>query len=270
MAIDGVTARSRRALLLGAAGGLAALAAQAVGRPIGATAGQDPVLLNVENSGFLNPTKIRTTQASGAFEGISQYGPALRGHSQDGDGVAGYGYGLTGRGVVGHGSLKEGVYGDSEASSGVYGKSTSGFGVRAKSKTNTGVHGASESGYGIQGDSPSNYGVYGTSGSSYAVVGLSGSSIGVAGFGDSGEGVYGMSASANGVHGFTSGTAAGVLGESALGRGGRFKGKKAQIRLEPSTAATHPDSGAAGDIFVDASKRVWFCKGGDTWVRLDT
>jgi hypothetical protein len=60
-----------------------------------------------------------------------------------------------------------------------------------------------------------------------------------------------------------------VFGESVEGRGGRFKGKKAQIRLHPSTDATHPTSGSGGDLFVDASKRLWFCKGGTSWVRLD-
>ena len=56
MALDSVTVRSRRALLLGAAGGLAAIAAQALGRPLDAAAGQDPVILGIENDGGLNPT----------------------------------------------------------------------------------------------------------------------------------------------------------------------------------------------------------------------
>ena len=39
-------------------------------------------------------------------------------------------------------------------------------------------------------------------------------------------------------------------------------------RLSPSTAASHPDSGAAGDLFVDKTGRLWFCKGGATWKQL--
>ena len=60
----------------------------------------------------------------------------------------------------------------------------------------------------------------------------------------------------------------GVLGQSGSGRGGRFSGGKAQIRLDPSSAATHPDTGAAGDLFVDSAKRLWFCKGSTTWVQI--
>jgi hypothetical protein len=42
----------------------------------------------------------------------------------------------------------------------------------------------------------------------------------------------------------------------------------AQLRLQPSTLATHPASGAAGDLVVDVNKRLWFCKGGTVWVQL--
>jgi hypothetical protein len=63
-------------------------------------------------------------------------------------------------------------------------------------------------------------------------------------------------------------SAVGVRGESTVGRGGRFRGNKAQIRLDPSSAATHPSSGAKGDLFVDASGRLWFCKGSTNWVQL--
>jgi hypothetical protein len=37
----------------------------------------------------------------------------------------------------------------------------------------------------------------------------------------------------------------------------------------PSTAATHPTSGSRGDLFVDASGRLWYNRGGTAWVRLD-
>jgi len=72
----------------------------------------------------------------------------------------------------------------------------------------------------------------------------------------------------NGLSGVAGGTGSGVYGESREGRGGLFVGLKAQIRLRPSTAATHPSSGQAGDLFVDATKRLWFCKGGSTWALL--
>jgi hypothetical protein len=66
----------------------------------------------------------------------------------------------------------------------------------------------------------------------------------------------------------TPGSGAGINATSNNGVGGKFGGKTAQIHLTPSSAASHPTSGAAGDLFVDASKRLWFCKGGTNWHQL--
>ncbi len=66
----------------------------------------------------------------------------------------------------------------------------------------------------------------------------------------------------------TNGTGYGVEAVSKNGRGVYAAGKLAQLRLQPATAATHPTSGAAGDLFVDRSKRLWFCKGGTRWVQV--
>jgi hypothetical protein len=60
-------------------------------------------------------------------------------------------------------------------------------------------------------------------------------------------------------------SAIGVSGQSTTGRGGVFKGKVAHLRLPPSNAATHPNAGQPGDLFVDSSYRLWFCKGGASW-----
>jgi hypothetical protein len=57
----------------------------------------------------------------------------------------------------------------------------------------------------------------------------------------------------------------GVRGDSVNGRGGLFIGKRAQLRLRPSDANSHPSSGAMGDLFVDRHGRLWFCKGGSSW-----
>jgi hypothetical protein len=70
------------------------------------------------------------------------------------------------------------------------------------------------------------------------------------------------------VRGQTTGSGAGLDGVSALGAGGRFVGKTAQIQLVPSTASSHPVSGIAGQLFVDRSNRLWFCKGGTNWRQL--
>jgi hypothetical protein len=52
----------------------------------------------------------------------------------------------------------------------------------------------------------------------------------------------------------------GVVGVGgSQGRGSQFTGGVAQTRLVPSTAGTHPTTGKTGDLFVDASVRLWFC-----------
>lgn len=54
-------------------------------------------------------------------------------------------------------------------------------------------------------------------------------------------------------------------------RGGVFAGTKAQIRLTPSKASTHPTSGRRGDLFVDSAGRLWFCRSGGknaTWKQV--
>ncbi len=66
----------------------------------------------------------------------------------------------------------------------------------------------------------------------------------------------------------TNGTGVGVEAVSKNGRGGRFAGKLAQLQLAPANTATHPTSGSAGDLYVDRSKRLWFCKGGTRWVQI--
>jgi len=66
----------------------------------------------------------------------------------------------------------------------------------------------------------------------------------------------------------TTGLGAAIDGASTNGQGGRFRGKTAQIQLVPSTATTHPASGAAGQLFVDRSARLWFCRGGTSWKQL--
>jgi hypothetical protein len=63
-----------------------------------------------------------------------------------------------------------------------------------------------------------------------------------------------------------SGSGTGVNGQGKVG--GSFTGTSAQVRLNKSTAATHPASGTVGDLFVDTSGRLWFCKGTTNWKQL--
>ncbi len=190
MPVDSNVPRSRRAMLLGGAGAAAALATQALARPLGAEAANTSLVYtnDEDNSTVLSASSVANGPATGQGIGVN-------GHSDD----------------------------------------------------SVGVRGTSKSNVGVRGDSTSSYGVWAESQSYHAL----------AAFSEPGIGVWG-----------TSGANVGVRGESERGRGGLFKGRKAQVRLQPSTANSHPDSGAAGDLFVDKHARLWFCKGGTTWKQL--
>jgi hypothetical protein len=68
--------------------------------------------------------------------------------------------------------------------------------------------------------------------------------------------------------GSTIGYGAGVEGQSVYGVGGRFAGKTAQVHLVPAAAGSHPDTGEAGQLFVDKANRLWYCGGGRDWRQL--
>jgi len=145
-----------------------------------------------------------------------------------------------------------------------------------------GFYAGSGSAIGVYGDSGSSFGVLGVSGSSTAVYGSSASTtlpavVGYSFHGSTGlQGYSGAAVSSpaspvkTGVFGSadTDEASVGVRGRSPTGRGGVFGGKLAQLRLSPSGASTHPASGQRGDLFVDSSGRLWFCKGGTTWKQL--
>jgi hypothetical protein len=60
--------------------------------------------------------------------------------------------------------------------------------------------------------------------------------------------------------GTTEGNGPAIEGTSILGRGGVFKGKKAAVRLVASSAANKPSTGTRGDLFVDSTGRLSYCK----------
>jgi hypothetical protein len=249
MAIDISSHRSRRALLAGVLGSTAAFAAQAMGRPLTTRAADgDVVHVGALHSG--SRSTDFTSSGSRALYGLTtgSFGSAVEGIAQSkggGDGVSGVSNSTSGAGVRGlagaHDGVTYGVRGTAYSSSGtgVYGTALG---------AGTGVHGFSVSGKGVLGQSDSHVGVYGLS--------------------ETGDGAFGESSSGHGVKGFSA-TGAGIRGESVQGRGGVFSSSvNAQIRLQPSSAATHPSSGNAGDLFVDTSKRLWFCKGGTIWKQI--
>jgi hypothetical protein len=146
-----------------------------------------------------------------------------------------------------------GVIGNSDPGIGVYGSSNSGNGVFAVSNVSTALYGYT---------TPNSVTQAATLGRS------AGDNTGV--HGHSGQSPVTVSAAKTGVYGYAGqdATAVGVRGASPTGRGGLFSGKRAQLRLIPSTATTHPSSGIVGDLFLDKNKRLWFCKGGTTWKQL--
>jgi len=233
-AFDSTT--SRRSLLGAAAGAAAATVVGAVARPLVTQAVTDSVTYTNDQNG------------STVITGKSVKQP---------------GFPNSGQGT--------GVRGDTDSGYGVYGTAKSGTGFWAESDSSVGLHGVSTSSYGVYGYSASGIAVHGASASStspavqgWAKAGRTGV-VGYSGVtpppvGPTNAGVFGM---ADGTS-----SAIGVLGRSPTGRGGAFSGKLAQLRLSPSGATTHPTSGAAGDLFVDNSHRLWFCKGGSTWVKL--
>ena len=233
MAVDTVTPRSRRVLLAAAAGSLAALAAQALGRPLPTRAANgDPLTVGSNLSGTATTKITNNTNGNTVFWGASD----------------------SGVGVYGTSRVAAGVRGESSAWKGVYGLSGSNAGVLGESGSGAGVQGFSSSGFGVFGESASSVGVFGgglaasqaaTVGQSYrnatGLLGLSGgvsdplpaapaktgvygyaaqdaNARGVYGETTTGVGVYGVSASSFGVGG-ESGSGVGVFGTSTSGIG---------------------------------------------------
>jgi hypothetical protein len=156
-------------------------------------------------------------------------------------------------------------------SSAVYGEMTD------PAATGNGVVGLAFTGAGVMGSSGgTGPGILGIAGDAQAVVAWASDNNSAPALeaehdGD-GHGVYShlesdTNASAA-LRGKTLGTGAGVDASSALGVGGKFSGKKAQLYLVPSTASSHPSTGTPGQLFVDRYKRLWYCKGTSTWIQL--
>jgi hypothetical protein len=97
--------------------------------------------------------------------------------------------------------------------------------------------------------------------------------VAVDAYGSGGIGVHGTTKSPDhsGVLGQNNADGPGVHGISMSGVGGVFEGGEAAVRLIPSASASHPRSGHTGDLMLDASHRLWFCKRGGSpavWKRL--
>jgi hypothetical protein len=262
VAIDPGSTRSRRAILAGAAGALAATAATALERAQPVRAGDDAIQMGASNASTFQTTITTSTEDDNCFVarahgsglgigGVSRDGAGVGGQTHTGDGVLGEALGPAGTGVRGVG------YGDG-FTRGVYGEvsSAGGVGVFGRNLATNGLAG------GIQGTTDSPHGVASTGWAWEGGTGVAGVSNGSTSFPSmpAKTGVYGWTDRGAG--------SVGVRGISTNGRGASFAGKLAQLRLTPSSAATHPASGQAGDFFVDASGSLWFCKGATNWKHL--
>jgi hypothetical protein len=235
--IDTAARRSRRALLTSVLGAVAATAATAIaGAQRVLAAGDDGAIIHVGD--FLTDVQSTTTLANNANNfAVMQLtsngtGDALRTRADSGVGVKAFSDGTA-----------------------IQGTSTAGAGVHGESGSHVGVEGVANTGIGVRGTAN------GAGWTSVVALKESPGTALAALIVDPGSGSSAVEAS-------TQGGGAGIFAESSKGRGGRFRGNKAQIRLDPSASPNHPRSGAAGDLFVDASKRLWFCRGGTSWVRL--
>ena len=202
MAIDTNVPRSRRALLAGGVGGLAALTASALGRPLPARADDGDIVrvgywLMAESTTILD----NATNAEPTLCGRGSFGDGLMGTSDAS--------GRSGVYAVNTDAGGYGVYGENKATGSIGSLGSGTFGVRGHVR---------ETGSGVRGLSPSGEGVYGTSSTGIGVRGGSTSGIGVHGTSKSKAGVDGFSESATGVHG-TSNQGSGVHGHGVAGHG---------------------------------------------------
>ena len=262
MSADSV--RSRRALLTGAVGAVAATSVASVAAPGRALAASDDGRIIHVGDSFGDVRSVTFLQNTMTSDLLLQL-------NASGGGV----------GLQAYSTSDVGVFGSSQSGSaaGVEGANSSGaggYGVEGRTDVTTGET------WGVYGhmQSPDGAGVFGYAKAATGGMGVYGEAdtamgVGVRGLAWDGDGATGMFGT--GVLG-SSGSHpnfrpaplpnTGVYGIGFGGRGLVGQGDKAQLKLVPSTATSHPPSGQRGDLFVDKSGRLWFCKGGTTWKPL--
>jgi hypothetical protein len=253
--------RSRRALLAGAAAGVAAIAVGSLARPLPVRAGIDgDVVLGIVNTSASTTTLRKTSGDAAVLMAENNYGPAVDANSDKNEAiravsdtgvaisaVSKHFIGIVGWGGEPHlgGGSTPGVQGMSGSGDGVIGMSKDGVGVHGSSDTGTGVYAHSRVGWGVTGSSEGTEfghagGVFGMSDRTVGVFGLSAqgiavegrsdhdpaTGIGVKGFSRLGIGVNGESETGIGVEGRTLGTTTeeGMFQANVIGVWGRVDG----------------------------------------------
>jgi hypothetical protein len=131
MAMDTGTPRTRRAVLLGVGGAIAALAAQALARPLATRAEGEAIVVGGEYTDALSLTKIKG-DISEVLRGESTgSGPGVHGVSHTGIGVFGESYTDAGIGVFGVSIPGTAMHGLSHQGTGVFGQTKSGIAIEA-------------------------------------------------------------------------------------------------------------------------------------------
>jgi hypothetical protein len=264
MSVDQITPRSRRAILAGAIGGLAATAASLVRAPITRAGLDGDVVLDAVNAGAGtteidagDPAVLVTStgtavRASGGI-GLDAAGdPATRGLSSAGVGVLGASA-VALVDIPAPIAASTGVYGVSPAGHAIYGASDTGVGVYAANNASTvaaivaeGGPGTAIHGHADVGPAPASPGLTGLYGSA------PGSGVAIAADSASGLAVKATSSLGPAIRGH--GQLDGVIGESAGGRSGL-------VGFSGSSAPAGPaKTGVYGEATQDAAARGVFGK----------
>ena len=222
MALDTKTPRSRRAILAASIGGLAAVTAQALGRPLVANAADGQTVVVGGEYASTSPTYIANSSAGD-------------------DGIAIWGASPSSVGVYGSSSATDGVVG--EGPGGVHGYGTA-YGVKGEAPSETGVHGVSGSGTGVHGQSSSGIGVEATSANGRGMR-ATGHTFGVEAIGNAGPGLQGHSNASPG----PSVKSTGVLGTAFQGATG------VAGHVGPPPSGYPADTGVYGYSATDANSR---------------
>jgi hypothetical protein len=164
MALDTTTPRSRRALLAAAFGGLAAMAAQAIGRPQPVEAGTGSVMLGAVNDSADTTVVQNSTDDSPVFRSVSTVGGSAivaksPGYAIEarGGGVSVYAVTSSGFGVHSSSLSGTGVQAVSNRGTGLFAFSSRGDALRANSESGTAVNAESLTGDGLRASTHEGY-----------------------------------------------------------------------------------------------------------------